>query len=134
MLGGLDDRPAAAHVESQPRPCETPRGRVPHATLAVQPAPGMDHAAWVLGHLACTADMLGAMIGLQPVCPAGWLQNTPTRSRIIAESSGDTAVEENSEPLWVAPDLGDLVRLLADLPEGQRQALVSLMRHAAGGG
>jgi len=32
----------------------------------------MNHAAWVLGHLACTADMLGAMIGLMPVCPADW--------------------------------------------------------------
>ena len=57
---------------------------------------------------------------------------------MIAESSGDTTVEENSGPyygpLWVAPDLGDKVRLLADLsPDGQRQALVSLMRHAAGG-
>ena len=28
-------------------------------------------------------------------------------------------------------DLGDLVRLLVDLPEGQRQALVSLMRHGS---
>jgi hypothetical protein len=45
---------------------------IPDATLALQPAPGMNHAAWVLGHLACTADMLGAMIGLQPICPAGW--------------------------------------------------------------
>jgi hypothetical protein len=59
---------------------------------------------------------------------------TPTGSRIFAESSGDTAVEENSGPLFVAPDLGDLIRLLADLPEDQRRALVSLMRHAAGGG
>jgi len=52
---------------------------------------------------------------------------------MIADSSGDTAVEENSGPLWVAPDLGGRVRLLADLPQGQRQTLVSLMRHAAGG-
>ncbi len=53
------------------------------------------------------------------------------------ESTGETAVEENagpqSGPLWEAPDLGDLVRLLSELPEDQRQALVSLMRHAAGG-
>lgn len=32
----------------------------------------MNHAAWVLGHLACTADMLGAMVGVKPVCPPEW--------------------------------------------------------------
>lgn len=41
--------------------------------MAVQPAREMNHAAWVLEHLAYTADtlgtMLGAMIGVQPVCP-----------------------------------------------------------------
>jgi hypothetical protein len=71
------------------------------------------------------------------VCEGYGCSDTPTGSRSFAESSGETAVAENagpgSGPLWVAPDLGDLVRLLSDLPEGQRQALVSLMRHAAGG-
>jgi hypothetical protein len=36
---------------------------IPDDTMALQPAPGMNHAAWVLGHLACTADMLGDMLG-----------------------------------------------------------------------
>lgn len=45
---------------------------IPDETMAHQPAPGMNHAAWVLGHLACTADMLGAMIGVKPVCPPEW--------------------------------------------------------------
>ena len=45
---------------------------IPDDAMALQPAPGMNHAAWVLGHLACTADMLGAMIGLKPVCPSDW--------------------------------------------------------------
>ena len=40
--------------------------------MALQPAPEMNHAAWVLGHLACTADMLGAMVGVKPVCPPEW--------------------------------------------------------------
>lgn len=46
---------------------------LPDDAMALQPAPGMNHAAWVLGHLACTADMLGAMIGLPAVCPADWV-------------------------------------------------------------
>jgi hypothetical protein len=45
---------------------------IPDDQMALHPAPGMNHAAWVLGHLACTADMLGAMIELKPVCPADW--------------------------------------------------------------
>lgn len=45
---------------------------IPDDKMALQPAQGMNHAAWVLGHLACTADMLGAMIGLKPVCPPDW--------------------------------------------------------------
>jgi hypothetical protein len=39
---------------------------IPEAQMAVQPAAGMNHAAWVLGHLACTADMLGAIRGFLP--------------------------------------------------------------------
>lgn len=45
---------------------------IPDDTMAFQPAAHMNHAAWVLGHLACTADMLGAMIGVKPVCPPAW--------------------------------------------------------------
>ena len=41
-------------------------------TMALQPSPGINHAAWVLGHLACTADMLANMIGVSPVCPSDW--------------------------------------------------------------
>jgi hypothetical protein len=42
---------------------------VPAETMAFQPVAGMNHAARVLGHLACTGDMFGGLIGLQPVCP-----------------------------------------------------------------
>lgn len=45
---------------------------IPDDSMALQPAPDMNHAAWVLGHLACTADMLAAMIGVPPVCPPEW--------------------------------------------------------------
>jgi hypothetical protein len=45
---------------------------IPDDAMASQPSPGMNHAAWVLGHLACTADMLGDMIGVKPACPPEW--------------------------------------------------------------
>ena len=40
---------------------------IPDDTMALQPAPGMNHAASVLGHLAYTADMLGSHD--RPACP-----------------------------------------------------------------
>ena len=40
--------------------------------MAFQPAAHMNHPAWVLGHLACTADYLGAIVGAKPVCPPEW--------------------------------------------------------------
>ena len=42
--------------------------------MTVQPAPGMNHAAWVLGHLACSGDLVGGLIGNTPVCPPEWQQ------------------------------------------------------------
>jgi len=39
---------------------------LPDEQMSFQPAAQMNHATWVLGHLACTADMLGAMIGVPP--------------------------------------------------------------------
>lgn len=40
--------------------------------MTVQPAPGMNHAAWVLGHLACSGDLFAPLIGSKPVCPPEW--------------------------------------------------------------
>lgn len=59
---------------------------IPDDQMAAQPAVGMNHAAWVLGHLACTADMLLAMIGEKTVCPPEWAalfdwNSTPTSDR-----------------------------------------------------
>ena len=61
---------------------------IPDDKMALQPAPEMNHAAWVLGHLACTADMLGAMIGLKPVArPNGPPFSTGTRARPVMPAS-----------------------------------------------
>lgn len=40
--------------------------------MTVQPAQGMNHAAWVLGHLACSGDLFAPLIGSKPVCPPEW--------------------------------------------------------------
>jgi hypothetical protein len=60
---------------------------IPDDKMAVQPAPGMNHAAWVLGHLACTADMLAAMIVAKPVCPADWASRFDWNSSPSSDTS-----------------------------------------------
>lgn len=37
---------------------------IPAERLAEQPAPGMNHPAWVLGHLAATADLAASLVGM----------------------------------------------------------------------
>ena len=40
--------------------------------LAEQPVAGVNHPAWILGHLALTADGVGEMFGGQKTLPAEW--------------------------------------------------------------
>ncbi len=48
---------------------------VPEEQMCAQPVPGrvMNHAAFVLGHLAWAAgDVAFGLLGLPPTCPEGW--------------------------------------------------------------
>ncbi len=45
---------------------------VPEDKMAYQPAPGMNHPAWVLGHLAFVGDMVGGLLGQGPLAPEAW--------------------------------------------------------------
>lgn len=45
---------------------------VPEEEFAEQPAPGLNHPAWTLGHLAGAADFALSCLGAQPVAPDGW--------------------------------------------------------------
>jgi hypothetical protein len=81
--------------------------------MAFQPAAHMNHAAWVLGHLACTADMLGAMIGVQPVCPPEWVAHFDWNS----SPSGDASLY---------PAKAVLLKALEDAHAGIAAALPSV--------
>ncbi len=83
---------------------------IPDDKMTLQPAPDMNHAAWVLGHLACTADMLADMIGARPVCPAGWV------------SLFDWNSSPSSEPS-AYPSKATLLRALEDAHAGVAAAL-----------
>ncbi|MEX0775269.1 MAG: DinB family protein [Phycisphaeraceae bacterium] len=61
---------------------------LPDEKLAFQPGPNMNHAAWVIGHLALTADRVtcGFTLGLASKLPAEWGpllggKSTPTDDR-----------------------------------------------------
>jgi DinB superfamily len=54
--------------------------------LAEQPVPGVNHPAWVLGHLALTADRGLALLDAIPIFPTAWAPlfdrgSTPSNSR-----------------------------------------------------
>ncbi len=54
---------------------------IPEDKMAAQPAPGMNHAAWVLGHLAYVFDSMTAVWGQQPTMTPEWKQlfNVPSK-------------------------------------------------------
>ena len=101
---------------------------VPDDLMAFQPAAHMNHAAWLLGHLACTADMLGAMIGTRPVCPPAWVglfdwnsdpssdaSRYPTKAVLLtaladAHAGIAAALPAVSESRWLEPTPIDEVR------------------------
>jgi hypothetical protein len=45
---------------------------IPDARLAEQPAAGMNHPAWVIGHLANTYDFMGSFFDLDAACEPQW--------------------------------------------------------------
>jgi hypothetical protein len=45
---------------------------VPDEQLAEQPDPGLNHPAWILGHLATVADYVVTLLGGTPAVPDGW--------------------------------------------------------------
>ena len=42
------------------------------ARFAEQPAPGLNHPAWILGHLAICTDYAAGLLGLPAACPKPW--------------------------------------------------------------
>ena len=53
--------------------------------MVVQPVRGMNHPAWVLGHLTCTCDVAMRVIGESPVAPSDWAQTFGPRTEPVAD-------------------------------------------------
>lgn len=48
---------------------------IPKDKWAYQPAPGVNHASWVIGHLARTSDVVGSMLDDKPHAqPQNWAE------------------------------------------------------------
>ena len=60
---------------------------IPQGRMAEQPAPGMNHPAWLLGHLAWAADFVPALLGGAPGLEAEWAARFGARSRPTADAS-----------------------------------------------
>jgi uncharacterized damage-inducible protein DinB len=45
---------------------------IPDEEFAEEPVPGLNHPAWILGHLTVTADFGLHLLGEKPVAPEGW--------------------------------------------------------------
>lgn len=79
---------------------------VPDDRLAYQPAPGMNHPAWVLGHLAKSCDLLVTLGGEPPLSPPDW----------------DPLYGNASRPLPDRGAYGSKADLLAALQRGHERA------------
>jgi uncharacterized damage-inducible protein DinB len=72
--------------------------------MAYQPAPGMNHPAWTLGHLARTGDVLLSMFDQAPLSPPQWKElhgrdSKPSADRSVYASKKDLveALERSHE-------------------------------------
>ena len=58
---------------------------VPAERFAEQPAAGVNHPAWIVGHLAVAADFGLKFCGAPTVCPAGWMPLFSPGSQVSAD-------------------------------------------------
>ena len=75
---------------------------IPEGQMADQPATGMNHPAWVLGHLVWAADFVPVLNGGQSRLPAGWAGLHDARSR----PSPDRSLYPSKQVLWDALEEG----------------------------
>ena len=130
--------------------------------FADQPAPGMNHPAWILGHLATTNDFVVNMLGGDAtVCPEAWsplfTQGTtpepdrskyPSKNELLAAldqghtnlaatlqaADDDTLAKENPVEGMrpLAPTIGDLATFICTIHEMLHLGQLSAWRRASG--
>jgi hypothetical protein len=61
---------------------------IPDDKICVQPAPGMNHAAWVIGHLSFVADSMIRVWDQKPRMSQEWIELFNLASKPTAERAG----------------------------------------------
>ncbi len=62
--------------------------------MTEQPLPGVNHPAWVLGHLALTTDMAAGLLGVEKVLPGAWAPLFGPGSKVSASRTDYPSKEE----------------------------------------
>lgn len=62
--------------------------------MAEQPLPGVNHPAWILGHLAFSADRARSLIGAEKELPASWTPLFGPGSKLISTRSAYPSKDE----------------------------------------
>ena len=119
------------------------------AALADQPAPGVNHPAWILGHLAIATDYARQLLGLPMACPQAWhaqfgpgstpepdRASYPTKAELLgALEAGIAAVLEalpGADPAALAQPHGVPIAFLKDAFPTRADLLAHLLTtHAA---
>ena len=65
--------------------CRSMAADIAEEKMTSQPATGMNHPAWILGHLAVTTDSAVRIVGGTPVCPEDWRAKFGPGSSVIAD-------------------------------------------------
>jgi hypothetical protein len=77
---------------------------IPDERMTEQPLPGVNHPAWILGHLALTADRVGETFGGQKTLPAEW-------STLVGQGSKPSSVPRRRLGPQKRSGLGNLRRM-----------------------
>lgn len=67
---------------------------LPDERLSEQPLPGVNHPAWILGHLTLTGDFAVKLLGGEAILPREWIvqygpKSTPTPDRAVYPSKDE---------------------------------------------
>jgi hypothetical protein len=87
---------------------------IPDERLAEQPLPGVNHPAWIIGHLALTGDFAVKLLGGEQTLPKSWIlqfgpKSTPSTERDIYPTKEELLNQlmerfELARQLAVSPD------------------------------
>jgi len=72
---------------------------IPDDRMAEQPVPGVNHPAWILGHLAYSANAGLALLGTTKIFPTEWEPLFAPASKVTASRSNYPSKEELIEAI-----------------------------------